>query len=467
MRIHRLPVSAAAIAFAGVGLVAAGPAPIAHAAASWVFETASPLPISFYGGMVVDDAAGHIFVSGGASGIEVAGLNGQVQGAIPGTAGATGIALSSDGGTLYTALSSQNELAAINTSTLQVTKTYPTGTSSDPEWLTVAAGKVWFTTTARALNQLDPATGTISSTPADAFLASAKLFSSSSAPGVLVSASVSEPSEVEVYNISGTTPTFVRSVFASSFCAGASQSVAFAPNSADLLFACGAPYVVTEVKLSDFSTVRSFSTGPYPGAVAVSPDGQIAIGIMHGTGTAEIDVVSSGGAFNPPTYPENHFGVPGVAWGSGNTLYAVTSDLSTGPGSGWTYALHAFLPAIVTLSGPSSASHGSTVTFTGKVITTTALDADATVSVTRVDPAHPTGIAVGTLPVGSDGAFSFTDTAAVLGTSTYTVTAGGATGPSLASATLWVHPPVYPWGPGHRSPAPTGSSKVSGTAVRH
>lgn len=75
------------------------------------------------GDIVVDEARGHVFVSGGPGSTEVVvtDLDGQVLRTIPGLAGAEGMTLSRDGSTLFVALSDAKAVAVVDTETLLFT----------------------------------------------------------------------------------------------------------------------------------------------------------------------------------------------------------------------------------------------------------------------------------------------------------------------------------------------------------
>src|SRR4051812_21813845 len=80
--------------------------------------------------MAVDAAHQHIFFSqgNGSTGILVTDLSGTPITTIADEPGATGLALSADGGTLYAALADGDVIAAIDTATLTESARYPTGT---------------------------------------------------------------------------------------------------------------------------------------------------------------------------------------------------------------------------------------------------------------------------------------------------------------------------------------------------
>ncbi len=94
--------------------------------------------------MLVDAALSRIFVSPGTPGSEISVLNlsGKLIGQIPQMWGASQMALSSDGKTLYAALHLADAIASIDASTLKVNWLHPTG-SNDTQAVVIAAGRLW------------------------------------------------------------------------------------------------------------------------------------------------------------------------------------------------------------------------------------------------------------------------------------------------------------------------------------
>ncbi|MDX6354576.1 MAG: hypothetical protein QOF98_1479, partial [Streptomyces sp.] len=130
-------------------------APAAHADAS------SDLSLSGFSDIAVDQPAGHVFVSQGTgrTGIVTTDLQAGNPQLIAGTAGATGMAVSPDGGTLYAAVPDSGLILAIDAGTLEVTAQYSPGSGLTVTSLAVAGGSVWFGWTSaseRGLGSLAP-----------------------------------------------------------------------------------------------------------------------------------------------------------------------------------------------------------------------------------------------------------------------------------------------------------------------
>lgn len=117
------------------------------------------------GDIVVDEAHGHVFVSGGegTTGVVVVDRNGQIVETIPDLAGAEGMLLSEDGTTLYVALVDGKAVAAIDTETL-VARTFAAGDRC-PRHLAQVGAHLYFTEACPnwhyRLMRLDPLTGVI------------------------------------------------------------------------------------------------------------------------------------------------------------------------------------------------------------------------------------------------------------------------------------------------------------------
>src|ERR1035441_10271321 len=101
---------AAFAAAAGVAISVGVPAFKAQAA-----TTVVTLPITQYSHMLVDPAPHHLFITSGSgsSSTLVTDYSGQTVATIPNEPGATGLALSSDGSTVYAALADGDAISAI------------------------------------------------------------------------------------------------------------------------------------------------------------------------------------------------------------------------------------------------------------------------------------------------------------------------------------------------------------------
>src|SRR5947209_2510229 len=117
-------VTAAFAAVAGIAISAGVPASAAQAATTTV-----TLPIAKYSHMLLDPVHQHLFFTSGSgsTSILVTDYSGQTVATIGNEPGATGLALSSDGSTVYAALADGDAVSAISTSTLAETVAIPSG----------------------------------------------------------------------------------------------------------------------------------------------------------------------------------------------------------------------------------------------------------------------------------------------------------------------------------------------------
>ncbi|MFJ8360451.1 hypothetical protein [Streptomyces sp. NPDC093984] len=92
------------------------------------------------------------------------------------------------------------------------------------------------------------------------------------------------------------------------------------------------------------------------------------------------------------------------------------------------------------LTAPSAANRAAAMTITGRLAWPHAHVTTGAVHVVKTDQAHPSGYAVGTVPVATDGGFAFHDTPQVGGANTYAFTYDGGTSylPVTASAKVQV-----------------------------
>src|SRR5271169_2676021 len=137
----RASLLAAFVVMVGIVTWAGIPAPAAKADVTTV-----TLPITNYWQMLVDPIHQHLFISSGSSSstILVTDYSGQTVATIPNEPGAYGLALSSDGSTVYAARPNSDAISAISTSTLAETARYFTGTNTGPTYVAYTSGKVWF-----------------------------------------------------------------------------------------------------------------------------------------------------------------------------------------------------------------------------------------------------------------------------------------------------------------------------------
>jgi hypothetical protein len=292
--------AAASAAVAGIAISVGVSASTAQAATSAV-----ALPITHYSHMLVDPAHQHLFItSGSGSGsILVTDYSGQTVATIPGEPGATGLALSGDGSTVYAALADGEAVSAISTSTLAETARYGTGTGTDPAYVASTSGRIWFGYGAAGqggIGSIDPGTSpaTVTLNAAPGFWPAAPLVAAT-AGGELVAGMSENPVQLASYDVSGGTATVLAPEKTLSEAANL-RSMQITPDGKDVVLASSAPYYLEVFQISDLSVAGTYPTTYYPNSVSIASDGTVATGT---SGTNDIFMFAPGG-----TTPENTIG---------------------------------------------------------------------------------------------------------------------------------------------------------------
>ncbi|MFG3358799.1 RHS repeat domain-containing protein [Streptomyces griseofuscus] len=403
-------------------------------------DSAAALPLSHYSHMLVDAAHRHIFFSQGAgsTGIVVTDLAGTPVATIEGERGATGLALSGDGATLYAALADGDAVAAIDTATLTESTRYPTGTGSAPASVAVAGGKVWYGYKADGsggIGSVDPSATDPAATPQPSMShwSTAPLLATGG--GVLAAEEPQQSlSHVATFDVSSGTAsakadTLVHGGTATGFqvtgdgatvlLAGPQQLAAHAYRTADLAASAPSGY---------------FTGAAGPNAAALDTDGTIAVGTPSGSAPGVYVYAASGTlAENHITFPTGTLVPDGLRWGAdGLALYGVTQD------SSGAYTLNMLSAAKLTdtqltLTAPRYAVPTQQYTFTGSLSTKGLIPVGASLTVTRDGTALPDAT------VGTDGSFTVSDTSEDEGAHAYQVTYAGDATHRAATASLTVH----------------------------
>lgn len=311
---------------AGVAALIAVSAPMAQAA-----TTAVTLPITHYSHMLVDPAHQHLFITSGSgsSSILVTDYSGQTVATIPNQPGATGLALSSDGSTVYAALADGDAISAISTSTLAETARYSTGTGTDPTYVAYTSGRIWFGYGAAGqggIGSVDPSTSpatvTLGAAPGSWYAAPMVTAGPS---GELVAGEPNQsPVQLASYDVSSGTATVLAP---EKFLSNASDLNSFqiTPDGTDVVIASGYPYYHQVYRVSDLSAAGTYPTAAYPDSVSISADGSVAAGIG---GIGNEVFVFAPGATTPLNTFEFSYGplaTDGVALTpDGSELFAVT-----------------------------------------------------------------------------------------------------------------------------------------------
>lgn len=403
------------------------------------------LPVASVADVVVDSVHQHVFVSDPEGDKVVAtDYDGDVVGTFGSLSAATGLELSADSQTLYVAVAGSDEIAAIDTAGLTESARYSTGTADAPKSLARTGGKLWFgygTPTHGDIGSLDlsgpdPVLA-VAQDSASRWYYAPLLNTNPAVPGVLAAAeSGLSPAAVATYDVSGAgAPKLIAQGQGGSNL----RDLAVTPDGGQVVTASGWPYKHQVLSTADLKEVGSYPTDAYPNAVDIAADGTVAAGI-DGSYEADVYVFRPGTTDPLRTYEFAETGtlVPdGLAWEpDGNHLFAVTAN-------GSTYRLNTLnapskAATTVTVSAPSSAVPGKSLTVSGKVSGGDPLPAGTSLTVTRTDAQSPSGKTLDPVTTAEDGTFSFTDTPSAEGDAKYTVSYAGDPGHAPASGTQTV-----------------------------
>jgi YVTN family beta-propeller protein len=424
-------------AFAVLIGVTAGIAPAASAVGA---DAAVPLPFAHFADMVVDAAHGHVFVSGGAGSdsLFVTDLDGNTVTTIPSEPGATSLALSADGGTLYAALTDGDAISVIDTGTLKETARDDTGSGTHPASLAVAGGRVWFgygTAGAGGIGALDasgagPDAVVLDQDPAGAW-ATVPLLATRpgqvGSSGVLVAgAQGADAADFAVFDVSSGVAE--RTASTTLAMTGLAQFAVTADGKDVLIGRFGQNLRTSDYRTSDLAIdsdggERWF----YPTAVGVAPDGTVAV--SQSADQLMIYLADSGSPMNWFEGPDfSHFADRGVAWDpDGSRLFAVTIDNASGKPTLRVVKDPevALTDGFGSLSSDREVKPGEPVSGWFRIVTDGIPFVSTVAHLTRIDPAHPDGVAlpdpVYTAQSGRAGYFSFSDIPPLEGKFTYRI----------------------------------------------
>jgi hypothetical protein len=426
-------------------LLPAGP-DTADAAA--VPAAATTVPISRFREMVADVANGRLFFSAGSQGkdtsnsIIVTNLAGRLVATVRGQDGVQGIALSPDGSTLYAALAGLDAVSAINTTSLEETDLYPLGSGDSPYDVAVESGRVWVSYSSKAGNfvgAVDP-----DYTPASAFKPLALPSSFTTPPRLVADPDdsgallASEPgagiATVASYDVATSPVTMFNGPTSLADCEFPAD-LAIAPGGAAFIISCGASQQVYNTQT--FAETGRYLSGSGPDAVAIAPDGTIALG----TRSAPNVTVYLPGA-KAAKAPVNRFSQTGyqvglaqsgLAWAADSaTLFAVYQYpvLKNGGVSSHAFRVFAYqdparTASTITLTGTTKAIFGHSVVLDGSLTLSVGTPPAGTkITISRTQ-AGSRVVLRWMKTINARGTFSLTDTPTSPGTYTYTASYAG------------------------------------------
>jgi len=391
------------------------------------------------GDIVVDESHGHVFISGGRleSKVVVTDLDGTLVTTLTGLAGADGMVLSPDGSTLYVGLAVAGAIAAVDTTTFDVS-TYPTPDRC-PRHVTQIRGAVYFTSACQDtwydVARLDTVTGTVdpvvlAGEPDDYFLQGGPIVADPVREGrFYVTDNQSSVFQVHAYELDAVGLTATRTATNDGFTSSV-FAVDVSPDGKAVL-AANRDGVVGLESAHLLKVLDHEATG-YSVAVAASGSN------VASAGTRDVDITDASGAYGRSFFFDRDvkFAFDSLAWGT-ERLFGVAEDLSDG--SLRLYALSDYsVPApLLTFGGSSDRSTFGTSLQWGIHATFSGQDYDG--QPLRIWRSGPDGLtSLGQPSTGPDGRITINDTPPEKGAYTYTVLYDG--DPSTAPARLrWYH----------------------------
>lgn len=282
-----------------------------------------PLALKSFSDIVVDPTLGHVFVSSKAdNAVAVTDLAGNAVAKLPNLPGATGLALSPDGETVFVALSQYGAIAALDTLTLAERARYPVGEVC-PSDLAITGDRLYFS---YGCDSWGGGIGRVSLTGADArtglvtgHYSPQQLATSPARPGLLAAGQPSlSPSALVVLREQGDGLAVQASRDAGSNLA----DVEFSKDGSQVHVAGGAPYQIQSYTSDTLAVRGSYNTGPYPVAVATSADtGALAAGVNSDT---SVRLYPAGSLDESRSYEAPYLYQASLAWGPGGRwVYAV------------------------------------------------------------------------------------------------------------------------------------------------
>jgi len=369
----------------------------------------------------------------------VTNLAGRQVATISGQSGVEGIALSPDGSTLYAALAGRDAVSAINATSLEEMDLYPLGSGDSPYDVAVQSGRVWVsyrTSAGNFVGSVDP-----DDTPGTAFKPLALPSSFAAAPRLvadpddsgtlLASVPGAGIATVVSYDVATSTVTMYNGPTALGGCEFPAD-LAIAPGGGTFIISCESGQQV-------YSTQTFAETGRYPSgsgqnAVAIAPDGTIALGTR---GAPNVTVYRPGAKAPVNRFSQAGYLVQlapsGLAWaGNSATLFAVYEYpvLRNGGVSSHAFRVFAYqdpslTASTITLRGTTKAIFGRSVSLAGRLMLSVgAPPARSRVTITRrLAGSHVVERWIKTVSAGDY--FSLADTSQSPGTYTYTASYAG------------------------------------------
>jgi hypothetical protein len=337
------------------------------------------LPLPAIGQVKGDPAHDRFFVTGGKTGgsVVIVNAHGAIVRTIGGELGAAGLALA--GTKMYVARCGQQAIDVFDTGTLAKVDSFAAPHLAGSCLIAYAGGRLWYGSDAQhgfltSLRVTAPHTETITT---EHLYGGGVFATAPSVPNRLVMAGAGvSPPDGTVYDVSGASPVLqvTRHILDSSD----PDDMTLSPDGATLYVASGAPYEGRAYAVSDLMLRHAFPTGPYPRAIAVSPNGQsvgvgqagvdTALHLFRADGSAETAKTAFIGSGNPTLLARS------VAFtADGKRLIGVTEE-----NYGAQRVLHVYNPFALTPPAMSVRVSKTKVTAGGRVTVTAKVGAWAT-----------------------------------------------------------------------------------------
>jgi hypothetical protein len=253
-------------------------------------SAATPLPLTTFAEIAVDTQGEHVFVSGGSGSSTIAVLDyaGNLVTTIDSMPGATGMVVYQ--GVLFVALRDGAAIGRVSLSGLNALPPLElTGVTGRPTFITVAGDKLWFS----VCDTNNGTFGMLASIATDGsalrtytdqgypiFCTDVASTPDGSGPLFAADATVG-PATLYKISFKKGKPKSVSSVWNPGVQGTDSvDDMVVTPDGSQVLIVAGWPYFVEAFSANTLNSVGTYTTGPYPEAVAVSPDGaKVAAGL--------------------------------------------------------------------------------------------------------------------------------------------------------------------------------------------
>jgi hypothetical protein len=305
------------------------------------------IPLPGFGDMLVDEARGRLYISGGkgTNSVVVTDLEGGIQRTVDIGRGGGGMTLGPDGTKLYVALVDSDGIAIVDLATYAVDWYYVgthDGVPTCPSDVAWAAGQLWFgwgcDTYPGGIGKVDPETRAYDLAMAqgrtDSRFSAPLLATVPSQPTILI-AGVTNTTPALLFRLE-VTPTELHQRAMRWTDGGFVKQLAVTPDGGQVIVPSGAPYYHPVLRTSDLTEVHRYPTTHYPNAAAVRSDGLVAAGIL-GYYDKDVYIFEPGGSTPIATYEFGHLPNQetwahtlvdgGLAW-HGDRIYAITEQLS-------------------------------------------------------------------------------------------------------------------------------------------